>query len=120
MRVWTAGAGWAAATGSGRILWRWRLGSAALFGALLGALACFLGAVGLAFDGDDLGAVDQTVDEGDNAGGVGEDLAPFGEGTIGGDNRAFLLVAAADQFEQQIGVPIGVGQIAERVDLCGA
>jgi hypothetical protein len=48
-------------------------------------LAAFLGlleAVGLALDSDDLGVVDEAVDQGDDAGGIGEDLAPFGEGAI--------------------------------------
>ena len=64
----------------------------------------------------DLGVVHQPVDHGDDTGGVGEDLAPVGEGAIGGDDGAFLLVAAADQFEHQVGVAIGVGQIADFVD----
>jgi hypothetical protein len=32
--------------------------------------------------GDDLGAVHQPVDEGDHAGGVGEDLVPLAEGLV--------------------------------------
>jgi hypothetical protein len=37
----------------------------------------FLEAVALGFDFDDLGALDEAVDECDDAGGVGEDLAPL-------------------------------------------
>ncbi len=85
-------------------------------GALLGAFLGLLEAVGFALDGDDLGVVDEAVDQGDDAGGVGEDLVPFGEGAVGGDQGAFGLVAAADQFEQQVGVAVGVGEIADLVD----
>jgi hypothetical protein len=59
---------------------------------LLGSLSCFLGAVGFALDTDDLGAMNKAVDEGDDAGGVGEDLLPVGEGSIGGDQRALVLI----------------------------
>ena len=77
---------------------------------------CFLEAGGLALDGQDLGVVDEAVHEGDDAGGVGEDLAPFGERPIGGDERALSLVAATDEFEQQIGMAVGIGEIADLID----
>ena len=79
----------------------------------------FLGlleAVGVALDGDDLGVVEQAVDEGNDAGGTGEDLAPFGEGAVGGNQGGLLFVAAADEFEQQVGVAVGVGEIADLVN----
>jgi len=76
----------------------------------------FLGAVGAAFDDDDLGAVDQAIDQGDHAGGVGEDLLPLGEGAVGGDQRALVLIAARDQFEHQVGVSVGVRQVPDLVD----
>ena len=42
---------------------------------------------------DNLGAVDEAVDEGDDAGGGGEHVGPFGEGFVGGDApRAALVV----------------------------
>jgi len=43
-------------------------------------------------------------------------LAPFGERAVGGDQRAFVQIAARDQFEHQIGVPVRVGQIPALVD----
>ena len=49
------------------------------------SLATFLGlleAVGLALDLNDLGVVYEPIDQGDDTGGVGEDLAPFGEGSV--------------------------------------
>ena len=33
-----------------------------------------------------------------------------------GDEGGFLLVAAADEFEQQVGVAMGVGEVAHLVD----
>ena len=63
--------------------WSW-LGFAALARALLGAFAGLLEAIGLAVDGDDLGVVDEAVDQRNDAGGVGEHLAPFGKGAVGG------------------------------------
>ena len=36
--------------------------------------------------------------------------------TVGGDQCAALLVAAVDEFEQQVGVAVGIGQVADLVD----
>ena len=60
--------------------------------------------------------MDQAIDQGDDAGGIWKDLAPFGEGPVGGDDRAVVLVTATDEFEQQIGMAIGIGEIADLVD----
>lgn len=83
-----------------------------------GARLRLLEAVGLAFDGDEFGIVGQSIDKRDDTGGIGEHLVPLGEGAIGGNERALLLVAPIGQFEQQIGVPIGVRQVADLIDLC--
>ena len=40
--------------------------------------------------------MDQAIDQGDDAGGVWKDLAPFDEGPVCGDDRAVVLVTAAD------------------------
>ena len=85
-------------------------------GALLGALGGLFEAIGLAVDGDDLGIVDEAVDHGDDAGGVGEDLVPVGEVAIGGDQGAFGLVSSADELEQEVGVAVGVGEVPDLVD----
>jgi hypothetical protein len=50
--------------------------------ALFGVFFCLFEAIGLAFDGDDLGMVDQAVDQRDDTGGVGKDLVPLGEGAV--------------------------------------
>ena len=61
-----------------------------------------------ALDGDDLGIVDQAIDERDDAGGIWEDLAPLGEWSVGGHQGRGLLVAAADQLEHEVGVTVGI------------
>ena len=58
-------------------------GWSAGFGFALGALLRLLEAVAFALQRDDLGAVHEPVDEGDHAGGVGEDLVPFAEDFVG-------------------------------------
>src|SRR4029434_1037817 len=58
----------------------------------------------------------ETIDEGDHAGGVGEDLVPFGKGAVGGDDGARLLVAARDELEEEVGMAVGVGEIADLID----
>jgi len=42
-----------------------------------GLLLSFFEAIAVAVDGEDLGAMHQAIDEGDDAGGVWEDLVPF-------------------------------------------
>lgn len=71
-----------------------RLGGSG-FGLARGALFGFLEAVALAFEGDNLGTMDEAVDEGDSAGGVGEDLVPFAERLVGGQEDGTLLFIAA-------------------------
>jgi hypothetical protein len=44
----------------------------------------------------------------------GKDLAPFGEGPVGCDDRAVVLVTATYRFEQQIGMAIGIGERPRR------
>ncbi len=87
-------------------------GFLAPFGALLGLLE----AIGRAVDVDDLGVVDEAIDERDDTGGVGKDLAPFGEGAVGGDEGGFVLVAPGDDLEEQIGMAVRVGEVTDLVD----
>jgi hypothetical protein len=74
------------------------------------------GAVALAFDGDHVGVVDDAIDERGGAGSVGEDAGPVSEGEIGGEHGAFLLVAAADDLEEQVGVSVVEGEEADFVE----
>lgn len=66
---------------------------------------------------DDLGAVEQPIDKGDHASGVGEHLIPFGKGLVGREqHRAAQLVAAGDDFEEQIGVARVIGEVSNLVN----
>jgi len=66
-----------------------------------------LESVGVGVDLDDLGVMDEPVDEGDDARSVGEDLVPLSEGLVGGEYDRLVGVAAADDLEEQIGVAMG-------------
>jgi hypothetical protein len=75
--------------------------------------------VAVAFEADDVGVVDETVDHGGGDGVVAEDLAPAAERGVGGDVDAGGLVAGGDELEEQVG---GLGlerDVADLVDLCG-
>lgn len=49
--------------------------------------------VGVAFEDDDFGVVDEPVDHGCDGDGVAEDLGPGGEAPVGGDDQAAAFVA---------------------------
>ena len=51
-------------------------------------------------DFEDRGVMDEVIDGGQRHGGIGEDLAPFAERLVGGDEGGAALVAGADEFEQ--------------------
>ena len=70
-----------------------RFTGGALFATLLSAFLSLLKAIGLALDGDDLGVMDEAIDQGDDTGGAGEDLVPFGERFIGRDQCGFFFVS---------------------------
>src|SRR6185437_6625652 len=69
---------WLSARGTGF------LAGGACCGAFGSALLRFLEAIALPVDCEDLGAVHQAVDEGDHAGGIGEDLVAELHGRFGG------------------------------------
>src|SRR5450631_120282 len=61
--------------------------------------------------------MDQAIDEGDHAAGIGEDLIPFAEHFVGGQgNGTLLLITAGDHLEEQIGIVCVVGEIADLVN----
>src|SRR3989442_14715632 len=75
------------------------------FGLFCGTLLRLFEPVAFAIDGDDLGAVDQTVDERHHAGSIWEDLVPLSEDFVGcEDDGGVLLVASRDHLEEQVGV----------------
>lgn len=60
--------------------------------------------------------MDQPIDQRDATGGVGKNLIPLCEGAIGGDQGGLLLIPPGDNLEQQVGMAVGVGEIAHFVD----
>ena len=91
----------------------WGAGLGFAGGALLGLFE----AIAFAFEGDDLGSMQQPIDEGDHAAGIGEDLIPFAEHFVGRqDNGTLLLITTGDHLEEQIGVVCVVGEIADFVN----
>src|SRR5476651_1152697 len=66
-------------------------------------LAFFAHPIGVALDVDDGGAVQEAIEGGGSHDGIaGEDLAPFGERFVRGDDGGELLfVANADDLEEQ-------------------
>jgi hypothetical protein len=48
--------------------------------------------------------------------GVGEDLDPFAEKQVGGDDQRAALVALGDDLEDELGGSFGQGQLAEFVE----
>jgi hypothetical protein len=76
------------------------------------------GAATIAFDIhlEDRGVMDEAVDDGDRHRLVREDLAPFAEWLVGGDQQGSPLVAGADQFEQHTGLGLILGDVGEIVE----
>ena len=64
---------------------------------------------------DDLGVVNQSVNQGHHARRIGKDLGPFGKGLVGRDDGALLLMPTVDQFKQQVGMAVGVRQVTDLV-----
>lgn len=73
-------------------------------------------AIGLAVDDQDIGVMDQAIDDGDHARGVGEDGAPLDEGAVSGQDDGLADVALVDEVEEQVSMTVTVGEIAQLVD----
>ena len=58
--------------------------------------------VGVAFQGDHLGVVDESVDHGGGDHVVAEDFAPAAEGFVAGHDQAGAFVAGGDELEEQV------------------
>src|SRR5271155_1839392 len=83
---------WRCSRSTGR---RRLLGASSPRGASLLTLLGLTQTVAFALDDDEFGAVEQTVDEGDDAGRIREDGRPLGEGLVRGEHdRLALLVPA--------------------------
>src|SRR3989442_6887901 len=72
--------------------------------------------IALALDGEDLGVMDDAIDERGGRGGVGEDRRPLAERQVGGEHEALAFVAAADDLKEEVGGPRVLGQVADLVD----
>jgi hypothetical protein len=56
--------------------------------------------VGAAFDFDDVGVVEEAVEDGGGGGDVADEFAPFLQGAVGGHEGGAQVVAAHDDFEE--------------------
>ena len=73
-------------------------------------------APGVGVDIDGVAVLSEAVDEGDDAGGAGEDGAPLLEGEIRGDDRRAVLMAAADDVIEEVGGAVIAWEIAKLVE----
>jgi hypothetical protein len=73
-------------------------------------------APGVGVDVDLVAVLGEAIDEGDDTGGTREDGPPLFEGQVGGDDRGAVLVAAADDVEEDVGGAAVAGQVAELVE----
>ncbi len=76
------------------------------------------GAPAIAFDVhlEDGRVMDEAIDGGERHGGIGEDLAPFAERLVGGDQHGAAFVAGADELEQDAGLGLILGDVGEVVE----
>ena len=58
----------------------------------------------------------ETIDDRLGEPGVGEDLGPFAEGQVGGDDQRAAFVALGEDLEDQLGGAVGQCEIAELVE----
>src|SRR5712691_6764675 len=65
---------------------------------------------------EDGGVVDEAIDDGERHRLVGEDLSPFAEGLVGGDQQGSPLVSGTDEFEQDAGFGLILADIGEVVE----
>ena len=87
-----------------------------LFAASGRLLLAFAAAIAFAFNDGDVGVVGETIEETDDAGGVGKHDVPVFEGAVGSDDDRAVLVAPVDDLVEQIGDMAVVGEITNFVD----
>ena len=63
-----------------------------------------------------IAVVSQSIEKRRGHFGVSEDLHPFSEGEVGGDNQRGLFVEFADQMEEQGASRLREGQVAQFVE----
>ena len=76
------------------------------------------GAASVAFDVhlEDGGVVDKAIDDGERHRLIGEDLSPFAERLVSGDQQGSALVSGTDEFEQDAGFGLILGDIGEVIE----
>jgi len=70
----------------------------------------------MAFDGNDMGMMEQTVKDSVGKGRRAENIAPFGKRHIGSDDRAVLFISAGNKLEKEISGIKADRDIADFVD----
>src|ERR1039457_5113586 len=73
-------------------------------------------AIAVAFNDGHFGMMQQTIQQRDDAGGVGEDLVPFLEGAICGEDHRLAFVTPVDDFVEQVRRLVVKREIAYLVD----
>ncbi len=58
----------------------------------------------------------EPLDERDDTGGVGEDLVPFSERFVSGENDGTVLIPTGDDLQEQVGIAGVVGEVADFVN----
>jgi len=76
--------------------------------------------VAVASDVDGDGVVEHAVEYGGGEDAVAEHFAPTAERLVAGEDGRPLLVAPADELEEQAGAALVDGQVVDLVGLCGA
>ena len=72
--------------------------------------------IALPFEDGGIGMMGEAIEQCGDASGIGEDLVPFLEGSIGRDNHRALLVAAIDNLVQKVRGIIVVGKICQLIN----
>lgn len=80
------------------------------------AQVAVLEAVGVAFEVDDVGVVDESVDHGGGCDVVPGRFAPAAEGFVGGDDQGGPCVAGGHELEEQVGRFGFEGDVPDLVD----
>ena len=77
-------------------------------------------AVAVSSDVDEMAVVQDSVDESCGHDLIAENLSPLLEALVGGQHRRVVLVAPADELEEEHGSVAADGQVADLIDLCEA
>jgi hypothetical protein len=71
-------------------------------------------AVAGAFDLDDDGVVEEAIEQGGGDDWVAEEVAPFGETAVRGEDHGTFFVAGVDQLEEEVGAAVADRQVTGR------